>query len=188
MGNLQVNQLKKDELDALQKDTHFDGKELKNMYKQFRKETPAGVIAKEDFFQVLTAMGISDTFLQDLLFKAFANSKTGSIRFEDLVHTLSIITRGTTDEKLKFAFQLFDIECSGAITKRDLLKVLESFFKLTGPQITISGKTFETPSELADHFFDVFDADNTGKITLAQYAEGAKKHKDIISSLSLWER
>jgi len=46
MGGSQ-SQLKKDELDRLHSSTHFDQKELKAMYKQFRKETPNGVINKK---------------------------------------------------------------------------------------------------------------------------------------------
>jgi Ca2+-binding EF-hand superfamily protein len=74
------------------------------MYKQYRRETPQGVITKAEFMDVMKQMGIADSFLQDLLFSAFANKRTGAIRFEDMTRALSIITRGSTEEKLECMF------------------------------------------------------------------------------------
>lgn len=156
------------------------------MYKQFRKETPAGVISKAEFSDVMRQMGITEVFLQDLLFRSFANSKTGSIRFDDLVQTLSVITRGTLEEKLQFAFNVLDINQDGAITKDDMTRVMESFCKLVGPQITLSGKKYDKPQQLVDDFFEQIDENRDEKITLEEYRAGAARNPDIVKGLSLW--
>src|SRR3989338_517937 len=207
MGNLQVSTMKKDELDALQKSTYcmficlffsffsliliflslVDQKELKNMYKQFRKETPQhGQISKAEFVDVMRQMGITDAFMQDLLFKSFANKKTGAIGFADLACTLSVITRGTIEEKLQFAFGVLDINGDGALTKDDMTRVMESFCKLVGPQITLSGKKYDRPQQLVDDFFDQIDENRDEKITLEEYIAGCQKNPDIHKGLMLW--
>ena len=156
------------------------------MYKQFRRETPQGLITKTEFLDVMKQMGIGDSFLQDLLFKAFANKKTGTIRFEDIALALSIITRGTSDEKLQLAFSILDINQDNVITKDDMGKVMESFYRLVGPQVTLSGKKYERPQQLVDDFFEQIDSNHDDKITLEEYKEGALKHPDIMRGLSLW--
>ncbi len=75
--------------------------EISDMFKWFKKEAPTSVITKAEFTGVLQRMGVEDPFLQDLIFKVFDGTKTGCIRFPEFVFALSIITRGTPDEKLE---------------------------------------------------------------------------------------
>jgi hypothetical protein len=49
------------------------------MYKQYKKETPQGVITKAEFLDVVRQMGITDVFLQDLLFRVCCLSVSQSI-------------------------------------------------------------------------------------------------------------
>ena len=157
------------------------------MYKQFRKETPQhGQISRADFAEVMRQMGITDGFMQDMLFKSFANKKTGAIGFADLASTLSIITRGSLDEKLHFAFSVLDTDGDGAITKDDMTRVMESFCRLVGPQVTLSGKKYDRPQQLVDDFFEQIDENRDEKITLDEYVVGAQKNPDIHKGLMLW--
>lgn len=71
------------------------------MYKQFRKETPQGVINKSEFKEVMKQMGVVDNFLQELIFNVFDSNKDGSIDFPEFVNALSIMTRGNAEEKLE---------------------------------------------------------------------------------------
>lgn len=43
--------------------------------------------------------------------------RNGSIRFEDFVIGLSVLLRGSVTEKLNWAFNLYDINKDGYITK-----------------------------------------------------------------------
>lgn len=71
------------------------------MYKQFKKETPQGVINKEEFKEVMKQMGVVDSFLQDLIFNVFDDNKDGNINFQEFVTALSVMTRGDPNEKLE---------------------------------------------------------------------------------------
>lgn len=51
------------------------------------------------------------------LFNAFDIDRNGSIRFEDFVIGLSVLLRGSITEKLNWAFNLYDINKDGYITK-----------------------------------------------------------------------
>ena len=182
------------------------------MFKWFKKEAPTSVITKAEFTGVLQRMGVEDPFLQDLIFKVFDGTKTGCIRFPEFVFALSIITRGTPDEKLEctlcvvcavcrvplhvaladvecvVAFQMYDLDDKGHITRDDMNKIMTSFLNLVGGDVvTFSGKKFESVEQLADAFFEQMDSMGDGKITIEEYKEGAIRNPDIVIGLGLSE-
>lgn len=57
------------------------------------------------------------------LFNAFDIDRNGSIRFEDFVIGLSVLLRGSITEKLNWAFNLYDINKDGYITKEVRLRL-----------------------------------------------------------------
>eukprot|EP01113_Clastostelium_recurvatum_P005525 TRINITY_DN1246_c0_g1_i1.p1 TRINITY_DN1246_c0_g1~~TRINITY_DN1246_c0_g1_i1.p1 ORF type:complete len:215 (-),score=54.98 TRINITY_DN1246_c0_g1_i1:39-683(-) len=185
MGNQQGG-LKREEVELLHKQTHFDQKELKAMYKQFKRETPTGTIGKVEFKEVMKQMGVSDGFLQDLIFGVFDDNKDGAINFQEFVCALSIMTRGGPDEKLGFAFSMYDLDGNGYITKPEMALIMESFYKLVGPLVTFSGKKYDSPAQLVDEFFDQMDINGDGKISFDEYKIGALKNPDIIQGLKLF--
>jgi len=183
----QNSQLKPEQLDDLATNTHFDPKELKSMLKQFKKEVPSGAIGKGEFKDVMKQMGITDEVLQDLIFRVFDTNKDGAINFQEFVHALSIMTRGTPDQKLEFAFGTYADE-TGYISKEGMNLIMESFYKLVGPLVTFSGKNFESSQQIVDDFFEQMDTNGDGKVTLEEYREGARKNLDIIRGLKLFDK
>eukprot|EP01095_Lingulamoeba_sp_RSL-Kostka_P011224 TRINITY_DN4203_c1_g1_i1.p1 TRINITY_DN4203_c1_g1~~TRINITY_DN4203_c1_g1_i1.p1 ORF type:complete len:196 (-),score=89.20 TRINITY_DN4203_c1_g1_i1:162-749(-) len=189
MGN--VPSIKKIEVDQLDSATHFEPKEIKALYKQFKKETPSGKITRMDFGQAMNMIGIAEPFLQELIFKAFDENDDGEIDFNEFTKALSIMTRGTNDEKLQFAFRMYDLDQTGYVTKEEMGKILGSFFNMVGPgeenQVTtFSSKKYESPPALVDELFEQMDTDEDGKISLEDYKEGARQNPDIIQGLRLF--
>lgn len=62
-------------------------------------------------------MSTDATTYAHFLFNAFDSDRNGSIRFEDFVIGLSVLLRGSITEKLNWAFNLYDINKDGYITK-----------------------------------------------------------------------
>jgi Ca2+-binding EF-hand superfamily protein len=79
------SQLRKEDLDILIQNTHFDVRELKAIFKQFRKEIVTGWISREQFKEVLKQMGVLDSFVQDLIFNAFDKNQDGMIDFQEFI-------------------------------------------------------------------------------------------------------
>lgn len=185
MGN-KGSHLSKEQLSSLAEQTHFDSSELQAMFKQFKKETPSGFIGKAEFQQVMQQMGVSDEFLQNLIFQVFDENGDDQINFQEFVTALSVMTRGDPQEKLQFAFQMYDLDGNGFIDKDEMTQIMDSFYKLVGPLVTFSGKRYNSPEELVDEFFETMDANGDGKISLQEYKEGAMKNPDIIQGLKLF--
>jgi neurocalcin delta len=95
------------------------------------------------------------------------------------------MTRGDPNEKLEFAFSMYDLDGNGYIDKQEMTQIMESFYKLVGPLVTFSGKKYDSPTQLVAEFFDVMDKNGDGKISLEEYKEGALKNPDIIQGLKL---
>lgn len=52
--------------------------------------------------------------------------------FQDFITCLSLMCRGTIQEKLQWAFKLYDINGDGRITKKELLDIVYSVYALMG--------------------------------------------------------
>eukprot|EP01094_Clydonella_sp_ATCC50884_P023383 TRINITY_DN558_c0_g1_i1.p1 TRINITY_DN558_c0_g1~~TRINITY_DN558_c0_g1_i1.p1 ORF type:complete len:194 (-),score=74.67 TRINITY_DN558_c0_g1_i1:477-1058(-) len=191
MGQSNSTSSKKVEIGALDHTPHFDDSELQSLAKQYQKENPSGTIAKEEFIEAMEQMGVVDTFLQNTLFNVFDANADGEISFSEFVQALSIMTRGTPNEKLRFAFKMYDIDHSGYVSRDDMLQVLEAFARMVGPGdenplTSVGGKKYDSPQELVDDLFGQMDTNEDGKISFEEYQVGAMKNTDIMKGLKLY--
>ena len=53
-----------------------------------------------------------------VLFGQMDSDKSGSVSFTELATSLSVVGKGTTDEKLAFTFDLYDADKSGFLDRR----------------------------------------------------------------------
>nr|KAF6456587.1 potassium voltage-gated channel interacting protein 2 [Rousettus aegyptiacus] len=109
-------------LEQLQEQTKFTRKELQVLYRGFKNECPSGIVNEENFKQIYSQFfpqGDSSTYAT-FLFNAFDTNHDGSVSFEDFVAGLSVILRGTIDDRLNWAFNLYDLNKDGCITKEKM--------------------------------------------------------------------
>eukprot|EP00004_Rigifila_ramosa_P023817 TRINITY_DN674_c2_g1_i1.p1 TRINITY_DN674_c2_g1~~TRINITY_DN674_c2_g1_i1.p1 ORF type:complete len:190 (-),score=65.70 TRINITY_DN674_c2_g1_i1:156-695(-) len=178
--------MSREQLEQLQKETHYDANELRTIYKQFKSDAPEGTINKEEFTKTMKQMGVKDSFLHELVFGAFDDNKDGSINFKEFICALSIMTRGSPDEKLEFAFMMYDLDGNGFITREEMHQIMDSFYKLVGGLVTFSGDKYETPDTFVKKFFDEMDTNGDGQISLEEYKAGAMRNPDIVKGLKLF--
>ncbi|GAM19989.1 hypothetical protein SAMD00019534_031640 [Acytostelium subglobosum LB1] len=186
MGN-HVGSLKKEEVEQLVSSSHFDSRELKSLFRDFKKDLPSGsaVVSRAEFKEIMTQMGIADTFLHDLLFNVFDRNKDNTINFQEFVCGLSVVIRGTPEEKIDFAFSLYDMDSDGYITRKDMELMLESMYRLVGSYVTCGGKRFDQQQDFIDDFFDKMDENGDGLISKEAYKRGALKNADILQGLRI---
>eukprot|EP00727_Mastigamoeba_balamuthi_P008165 m51a1_g397 putative calcium-binding protein (189) ;mRNA; f:709736-710669 len=178
--------LGKEQLVHLQHSTHFDVKELNAMYRKFRTDTPQGVLSRAEFVGIIAQMGVHDEFLQGVVFSVFDSNKDGFISFMEFATALSVMIRGTPDEKLEFAFQMYDLDGNGYISRDEMMQIMAGFYRLVGPLVTFSGKKYDSPKQVVDELFERMDTDKDGQLSLSEYKEGALKNPDIIQGLRLF--
>ena len=52
-----------------------------------------------------------------------SRERTGGITFGDFMEFLSVISKGTTEDKLLWAFTFYDVNHDGVISKEEMIKV-----------------------------------------------------------------
>uniref|UniRef100_A0A6Q2YFK3 EF-hand domain-containing protein n=1 Tax=Esox lucius TaxID=8010 RepID=A0A6Q2YFK3_ESOLU len=175
-------------LEQLQSQTKFTRKELQSLYRGFKNECPSGLVDEETFKTIYSQFfpqGDATTYAH-FLFNAFDMDRNGAIRFEDFVIGLSVLLRGSDTEKLRWAFNLYDINKDGYITKEEMLAIMTSIYDMMGRYTSPSVRD-DDPSEHVEKFFQKMDRNRDGVVTIDEFIETCKKDENIMASMQLFE-
>jgi len=187
MGKSQ-SKLSPEQLADLQKNTYFDKKELQQWYKGFLKDCPSGQLDREEFSRIYKQFfpfGDPTDFAQHV-FNVFDSDKNGHIDFKEFIYALSVTSRGRLDEKLSWAFQLYDINQDGEITYEEMLEIVQSIYKMTGETVKLPADE-DTPEKRVDKIFRNMDRDKDARLSYDEFVEGSKQDPTIVQALSLYD-
>ncbi|XP_025932048.1 Kv channel-interacting protein 4-like isoform X3 [Apteryx rowi] len=120
------------------------------------------------------------------LFNAFDVDGNGAICFQDFVVGLSVLLRGTVHEKLNWAFNLYDINKDGYITKEEMLEIMKSIYDMMG-RCTYPILKDNAPAEHVEMFFQKMDRNRDGVVTFEEFVETCQKDENIMSSMQIFE-
>ncbi|KAE9413325.1 hypothetical protein Angca_003696 [Angiostrongylus cantonensis] len=135
-------------------ETHFSKNEIRSIYRAFKETSPNAVINKailREKFAELFPHGNIEHY-SDLLFDTFDNDNNGTINFQEFVKALSVLCRGTIDEKLEWLYKLYDPKGKGEITWQRLFYVITSMDDLMGK----NARPMPTNEQRAQHTHNVF--------------------------------
>ncbi|XP_067938992.1 hippocalcin-like protein 1 [Watersipora subatra] len=174
--------LKPEVMKDLRSHTFLLEDEIQDWYKQFIKDHPTGYLKREQFEELYSKNfpdGDASKFASHV-FRTFDKDDSGSIDFKEFVIGLSITRRGTRKQKLKWAFNLYDSDKDGYITKQEMINIVKSIEKMTGESGDISkGKIKEV--------FSTLDADSDGRLTFDEFSSGAESFPKIVDMLGVDE-
>uniref|UniRef100_UPI003AAB88C9 A-type potassium channel modulatory protein KCNIP2-like isoform X6 n=1 Tax=Centroberyx gerrardi TaxID=166262 RepID=UPI003AAB88C9 len=175
-------------LDHLLQQTNFNKKELQVLYRGFKNECPSGVVNEETFKHIYSQFfpqGDSSMYAH-FLFEAFDTHNNGSVCFEDFVMGLSIILRGSITDKLNWAFNLYDLNKDGCITKEEMTDIMCSIYDMMG-KYTYPCMKDNAPKEHVDNFFRKMDKNNDGVVTIEEFLETCQKDENIMQSMHMFD-
>ena len=182
------SKLTKEDLRQLKSETYSESKELQQWYKGFLKDCPSGELTKDGLREVYKKFfpyGDPSNF-SDLVFQVFDTNNSGTVDFKEFITALSISSRGTVDEKLEWAFKLYDRNGDGKISDQEMLQIVEAIYKMIGTMMKLP-EDESTPEKRVRKLFDLLDTDHDGQITFEEFKEGSKKEDTIMGALNLYD-
>ena len=161
--------------DAL-RDLNFSDSELKQLYKNFSNldKDGSGKLEPQEFFDIPE---LANNPLVKRVIDVLDRNKDGSISFMEFVQGLSSLSGGSSKEdKLRFAFQIYDTNGDGFISNGELFTTLKMMVGNNLNDVQLQ--------QLVDRTIIKADKDGDGKISFDDFAEMVKD-LDVIDKLTI---
>ncbi|SCU93344.1 LAMI_0E14026g1_1 [Lachancea mirantina] len=183
-----ASKLSKDDLASLRQSTYFDRREIQQWHKGFLRDCPTGQLTREEFVKIYRQFfpfGSPEQFANHV-FSVFDKDQNGTIDFKEFITALSTTSRGTLEEKLVWAFQLYDQNNDGMITYDEMLTIVTSIYQMIGSMVKLEDDE-ATPELRVKKIFKLMDKNEDGSISLDEFREGSKVDPSIVSALNLYD-
>ena len=153
---------------------NFNEKELQKLYKNFSKidKDKSNSLEPEEFFDIPE---LANNPLVRRVISVLDKNKDGSISFLEFVQGLNSLSAGAAnEEKMKFAFQIYDINGDGFISNGELFTVLKMMVGNNLNDVQLQ--------QLVDRTIIKADEDFDGKISFEEFCKMVKD-LDVVEKL-----
>jgi serine/threonine-protein phosphatase 2B regulatory subunit len=150
-------------LDSIVQGSNFDREEVDRLRKRFMKldKDNSGTIERDEF---LSLPQISSNPLATRMIAIFDEDGGGDVDFEEFVSGLSAFSnKGNKEQKLRFAFKVYDIDRDGYISNGELFIVLK--------MMVGSNLKDQQLQQIVDKTIMEADLDKDGKISFEEFTK-----------------
>ncbi|KAM6936759.1 guanylyl cyclase inhibitory protein [Xenentodon cancila] len=143
-------------------------------FRKFINECPSGLITLHEFqrhFCDGTVGGESADYAEQI-FRTLDNNGDGVVDFREYVMAISMLIEGSAVQKLCWSFKLYDKDSDGAITKEEMLDIMQAVYKMN-VAAALTQPNELTAEECTNRIFVRLDKDNNAIISLEEFIQGA---------------
>ncbi|XP_014225586.1 Kv channel-interacting protein 1-like isoform X2 [Trichogramma pretiosum] len=184
----QTPRYRPDSLKSLCRNTRFTEAEMKRIYRGFKAQCPTGVVREETFkiiYSQFFPQGANTSQYAHYVFNTLDHDNSGILSFEDFVTGLSILSRGSLEEKLRWTFSLYDINGDGCITREEMTDIVTAVYELMGkfadPNLN---QNHEGVRQRVDRMFQKMDGNKDGVVTLSEFLEACNADPQITGGIT----
>jgi Ca2+-binding protein (EF-Hand superfamily) len=125
-------------------------------------------------------LGLKDEYFANRLFAIFDQDNSGDIKIEEFLITVENLVFATTEDKLKFAYELHDINGDDGIDKAEIAHLISASLN----ENNLSFKP-EQINDLVDILFLEADSDGSGEISFVEFKGLIGKFPDLIAAMTV---
>ncbi|KAI5293440.1 Calcineurin subunit B [Ascosphaera acerosa] len=165
-----------DVLDNIVKTFNFDRDEVERLMKRFKKldKDNSGTIERDEF---LSLPQVSSNPLATRMIAIFDDDGGGDVDFQEFVAGLSAFSsKGAQEEKLRFAFKVYDMDRDGYISNGELFLVLKMMVGNNLKDMQLQ--------QIVDKTIMEADMDGDGKISFEEFTRMVE-NTDVSMSMTL---
>ncbi|CAF0969437.1 unnamed protein product [Didymodactylos carnosus] len=171
-------------LDDMIKCTKFSRSEIRLLYRGFKQECPSGSVSEERLREIYLQFFPQGSPIKyaHYLFTIMDRNHKGTFTFDDYILTLSVLCRGTIEDKLKWIFRFYDISGDGQLSRESFADVIRSLYDLIGPTVQPRVQENEIQKHI-DEILEHVDPLQVNQVTVEDFIEYCKDRPPLIESI-----
>lgn len=161
---LEAPQIKEEDLKLLTENTKLSPQQITGLFSRFHLFNDETLLNKREFMKLYFELRPEPKErLMDIaafVFNAFDKDEDGFLNFDEFIIGFAVTSEGKLEQKLDYAFSLYDTDRNGYLDKNEIFEVLQGILSLLDVK-----NDLEQQQAISDECFEELDADSDGKIS-----------------------